>query len=69
MPRPPRNPATSDATPYTAEQAAFLTACARYRSTHGRQFLLATDYLAILLELGYRKGAEPGGAAGSPPAG
>lgn len=38
---------------YTEEESLFLKACECFRTSHGRRFLRATDYLQILKALGY----------------
>jgi hypothetical protein len=55
------DPATTDRV-YDDREREFLAACERYRAEKKRAFLLATDYLRILISLGY---APP--LAGSPP--
>jgi hypothetical protein len=43
---------------YDEAEAAFLRECERYRSKAGKKFLLATDYLRVLLSMGYRRGEQ-----------
>jgi hypothetical protein len=40
---------------YDDEQREFLAACDRYRRAKRKVFLVATDYLAVLKSLGYRR--------------
>jgi hypothetical protein len=40
---------------YDDEQREFLAACARYRRQNHKVFLAATDFLAVLKSLGYRR--------------
>ena len=63
--RPNANPATTDRN-YSEEEAAWLTAVAKYQQRHKLPFLYAVDYLSIARELGYRKvmgdaGSQEGG--------
>jgi hypothetical protein len=44
-----------DGSEYTAVEALYLAACEKYRSANGLLFLRATDYLKVLLSLGYRR--------------
>lgn len=48
------HPATGDPG-YSDEESAYLTACEAFRSSTGRKFMLATDYLHVLRTLGYAK--------------
>lgn len=41
---------------YSDAEAEFLRACEAYRSDRAQRFMVATDYLAVLISLGYRKG-------------
>jgi hypothetical protein len=40
---------------YTADQCEFLKAVERHQKASGRKFLNHTDYLAVVLALGYSK--------------
>lgn len=42
---------------YDDAEAEFLRAAEQFRSKNRKPFMTATDYLAVLLSLGYRKGA------------
>lgn len=40
---------------YTDDEIEFLLACEAFRIRHNLQFLYATDYMKVLIELGYEK--------------
>jgi hypothetical protein len=50
-----RNHPSQHDRPYPPAEAEFLAACEAYRQGRGLRFLRATDYLAVLLALGYRR--------------
>jgi hypothetical protein len=54
MPRANTHPATSERG-YSEEQTAWILAVEAYQKRTGRKFLFASDFLAVALELGYRK--------------
>lgn len=53
------DPATADRQ-YTPDELEFLRASDQYAKEHDRRFLCASDYLRILLELGYTKQQHDG---------
>lgn len=44
---------------FSDAEAEWLREAERYREKHGRLFMKATDYLQLLLSLGYRKVEAP----------
>ncbi len=56
MPRPAHDRPNSEAERhYTDEEREFLRAAYEYQHERGIRFMNATDYLKVLLALGYRK--------------